>query len=133
MIEFFKEKFEYDLHANRTWINQIEVEDLSQDASIRKLISHVLNVHHIWIGRLIQKPIDSADWDILPSSHWEHFAQNNFFVTIDFLDQLQTLDDNQLKILYHILNHSNYHRGQISLLIKQAGKTSPNANFISFH
>lgn len=133
MIEFFKEKFEYDLHANRTWIQRIEAEDLTQNGEIRKLISHILNVHYIWIARLSGKTIDSADWDILPSSHWEHFAQNNFFETNDFLDQLIALDDEQIKILYHILNHSNYHRGQISLLIKQAGKTAPNANFISFH
>lgn len=144
-IHFFEEKFEFDLHSNLTWSSILEENESKLTDFMSDTISHISNIHHLWNARLIGKKAESNDWDNLPMQYWHRFHQQNYNETIEFL-QHQTIgqtihyfdsEGNQMEketvaILYHILNHSNYHRAQLAVVAKQLGIPVPSSNFILF-
>lgn len=145
MKAFFTDKFEYDYLSTKKWCEHIEQHEDDVNEFIRKAISHVINVHHIWISRIHGKEIESHTWDRLPISHWISLAQDNYRKTIDYLEQLELtekinyhdeegvkLEKMTIDVLYHILNHSNYHRGQIAREMRILELTPPTFNFIAY-
>ena len=109
-------------------------------------MSHIINVHHIWISRLTETPAESHSWDRFPIDFWEQLMQDNLRKTIDYLEHVELtekvnyhseegveLSKSAIDILYHILNHSNYHRAQIAVELRTLGITPPAFNFITYH
>jgi uncharacterized damage-inducible protein DinB len=146
---FFKEKFEYDLHSNLGWLKFLEEnEDALDSTNLKELsrwMSHIINVHHIWNTRLMNKISESEDWDLLPLSYFERFLFENYNQTIQFLEQHSLsekvnyhdsegvpMEKETMDILYHLLNHSNYHRAQMAIKSKEWGFKIPSSNFIVF-
>lgn len=143
--EFFLDKIEYDLACNLTWIKSLEVHESQLDDYVLKSMSHILNVHHIWNSRLLSQQPESELWDILPVSYWKKFAEQNSIETIDYLEKYELgeklsyhssegvkYSKKDIDILFHILNHSNYHRGQIALQMKELEIKPPSLNFIVY-
>lgn len=143
--DFFREKFEYDLHANLSWCKLLSEIEENIPEYVSKTMSHIINVHHIWNARLLQIPAESEDWDILPMSYWAQLHQDNFRKTTDFLEHHDTfekvnyhdsegvpMEKEAIDILYHILNHTNYHRAQIAKACKDHGLPVVSTNFIVF-
>ncbi len=145
MKDFFLDKFEYDLFALRNCIRLIEEQEEQISEYIKSSVSHIINVHHIWINRLKGKTPESNSWDILPVEYLSKLADSNFMETVNYLENHELnkkinyhssegvkLNKLDIDILYHILNHSNYHRAQIVMDLKQKGLRHPNFNFISY-
>jgi uncharacterized damage-inducible protein DinB len=145
MKEFFLDKFEYDLNANRMWIECIEKQEDQVSDFVLKSISHVINVHHIWNARLLGHKAESGLWDILPIRFLQQLSLQNYRETTDYLERIELgekvnyhssegirFDREDIDILYHILSHSNYHRAQIVMDLKQNGLDHPAFNFISY-
>lgn len=143
---FFLDKFEYDFRCNQRWIEILQKHEDDLTPYIFKSFSHVVNVHHIWMHRLLEIPAESFTWDLLPIDYWEPLAQENHLKTIDFLEKQElnnkinytseegiAYEKEIIDILYHILNHSNYHRAQISRDLRTLDIQPPAFNFISFH
>jgi uncharacterized damage-inducible protein DinB len=146
MKDFFLDKFEYDFFASKNWIKVIESqEDFVSEFVIRSM-SHILNLHHIWNRRLLDKQVESELWDIFPIHFLQKLQEENYRETIEYLEKLEltekikyhssegvALEKRAIDVLYHILNHSNYHRAQIALDLKQTNLKTPDFNFISYH
>jgi uncharacterized damage-inducible protein DinB len=146
MKDFFQDKFEYDFFASKNWIESLESqEDFVSEFAIRSM-SHILNVHHIWNRRLLDKPLESELWDVFPIHFHQKLLEENYRETIEYLEKLEQtekikyhssegvgFEKSTTDVLYHILNHSNYHRAQIALDLKQKNLKTPNFNFISYH
>lgn len=146
MKDFFLDKFEYDFFASKNWIESIESqEEFVSEFAIRSM-SHILNVHHIWNRRLLNKQIESELWDVFPIHFLQKLEEENYRETIEFLEKFEltekikyhssegvAFEKSTIDVLYHILNHSNYHRAQIALDLKQNNLKTPNFNFISYH
>ncbi len=146
MKDFFQDKFEYDFFASKNWIESIESqEDFMSEFTISSM-SHILNVHHIWNRRLLGKKVESELWDVFPVHFLQKLLEENYRETNEYLEKLERtekikyhssegvlFEKSTIDILYHILNHSNYHRAQIALDLKQNGLKNPNFNFISYH
>jgi uncharacterized damage-inducible protein DinB len=143
--EFFLDKFEYDYQCNKQWCEVMVNHEEELSPFILKSFSHILNVHHIWINRLFGKPSESFTWDVLPIDFWVKLAKENHLKTIDYLEKVELdtkvkytseegvkLTKMDVDILFHILNHSNYHRAQISKELRALGFTPPSFNFISY-
>lgn len=143
--EFFLDKFEYDVKCNARWIKTMQEHEDKLPQFVMKSFSHIINVHHIWINRILEQPIESNSWDLLPIDYWEKLTQEYYLKTEDYLEKNEfngkveytseegvPLEKDVIDILYHILNHSNYHRGQISLELKNAGIRPPVFNFVSY-
>ena len=143
--EFFAEKFEFDLHANLAWTEQFEAfEDTLSQYMIRSM-SHMINVHHIWNSRLLQTPQESELWDVLPIAFMAEFHRENYQQTLNFMENYSleekinyhdsegvAMEKQTLDILYHVLNHSNYHRAQLAKEARDLGLPVVSANFIVF-
>jgi uncharacterized damage-inducible protein DinB len=146
MKDFFLDKFEYDFFASKNWIKVIESqEDFVSEFVIRSM-SHILNLHHIWNRRLLDKQVESELWDVFPIHFLQKLQEENYRETIEYLEKLEltekikyhssegvALEKRAIDVLYHILNHSNYHRAQIALDLKQNNLKTPDFNFISYH
>lgn len=145
MKEFFLDKFEFDFYSLKNWIRCIEEQEDSVSAFTIQSISHIVNVHHIWNSRLLKKTPESNEWDVLPVSFLTRLAQQNYLETLDFLEKNELsekinyhssegikLEKSIIDVLYHILNHSTYHRAQITMDLKQNKLQFPSANFITY-
>ena len=146
MKDFFLDKFEYDFFASKNWIESLESqEECISEFAIRSM-SHNLNVHHIWNRRLLNKQIESELWDVFPIHFLQKLLEENYRETVEYLEKFELtekikyhssegviFEKSTIDVLYHILNHSNYHRAQIALDLKQNNLKTPNFNFIPYH
>ena len=132
MEAFLLDKFRFDVVANERFIAAIDTADLLLNSEIRAHMCHILNVHHLWINRLLDKPTISEDWDDLPVYAWSKLNQENFQMTEEFIRNenlegvcnYQTSEGNQMQkgvssILYHLLQHATHHRAVINMLFRK--------------
>ncbi|RLJ72142.1 DinB family protein [Pedobacter alluvionis] len=108
-----------------------------------RLFSHVLNAQHIWAQRISGKTPFYGVWDIHLTKDFESLSLENFRLIREALnnhpldkrvlytntrgDQYENCID---EILFHLFNHSTYHRGQVVTLLKKAGFTPPVTDYI---
>jgi uncharacterized damage-inducible protein DinB len=134
MKDFFKQLFAYNHHVNQK-LGDVYIgypHKISERAI--KLYSHIINAHHIWNHRIIAEQATFGVWQEQPVSA---------FHSIDSLnneDSLQILEGYDLNLsinytntsgltfnnsigdtLFHIINHSTYHRAQIAIEFKLNG------------
>lgn len=146
MKEFFIDKFEYDFRSNQKWVDVLTKNEDDLSDFVRKSMSHIINVHYIWISRILEKKAESHIWDILPMHYWDQLMHDNLRQTIEYLEHVDhsekvnyhseegvKLSKSSIDILYHILNHSNYHRAQIAMELRNLDITPPAFNFITYH
>lgn len=108
-----------------------------------RLFSHVLNAQHIWAYRISGQKPQYGVWDIHPREKFESLSLENFELIKEALKN-HSLDQRILysnsrgdqyenrvdEILFHLFNHSTYHRGQVVTLLKKAGFTPPVTDYI---
>ena len=146
IIGFFEDKFDYDFESNLRWCKVLIEHEEYLNPYIRSTFSHIINVHHIWISRLIGTPSESHSTDVLPVDYWLKFCEENHRKSIDFIlkndleqkihyhnEEGVQFTKETIDVLYHILNHSNYHRGQIARELRRLEIEPPIFNFISYH
>lgn len=107
------------------------------------LFSHVLNAQHIWLSRINKtEPLYDRFQDH-PKEKFDSFLKENiagFKVVLQSKDLEEVLPykistgdtfENTIgDILFHVVNHSTYHRAQIASLFKQAGITPPVTDYV---
>lgn len=149
MIERFLRLVHYNAWANGQVLEQLPA--LSETYQIRPLLllSHILRAERIWLGRMGRTPeagVQLWETDTLDGCR-ERIKAN----TADFSRLLSRVDADALEnavayqntsgtpyrtplgeMLEHALNHGTHHRGQIALLIREAGETPPPLDYIVF-
>jgi len=103
-------------------------------------------MHHIWISRLQGITPESEEWDLLPQHFWERLSEENFRQTSNYLEQFDQeekihyhssegvrMQKQVVDVLYHILQHSQYHRAQIARELRILGVDVPSMQFIQYH
>lgn len=134
MNQFFKELFEYSHHMNQQLGDVFnENPDKTSERAIN-LYNHILNAHHIWNHRIQSKQADFGVWGVLPIKDCKKIDRENFEQSLFILDtyDLDTVVNyknfkgepfinNVRDILFHVINHSTYHRAQIATDFKQSG------------
>ncbi len=147
MIKHFNNLFEYDFWANKRVIEVITKDNVI-DTKSELLFSHILNAQQIWYSRISGNPKGQTPWDIIPYSeftdvliiihdHWKTLLKENdaksLRKTIDYKNISGDKYKNTLEeILTHVLNHSTYHRAQISAHLKSSGKNPPITDYIAY-
>ncbi|WP_299430652.1 DinB family protein [uncultured Maribacter sp.] len=134
MKVFFNQMFDYNFYCNKKIIEQCIAMETVPDNTI-KLFSHILNAHHIWNSRILKVSSKYSEWQLHDVKEWEdiHYEnqRNSFEITSntdDFEDRIDyessegRLFTNTLQdMLFHIINHSTQHRGQIAKNFRKKG------------
>ncbi len=134
MKAFFLDKFEYTKHCNRLLIELLRKNPETYKEKISLLASHTLNAHHIWNHRIFGVATALSVWQILDLNHLDAINEENFEHTKELLQKKnlkepidysnskgQNFTNTAEEIFFHIINHSNYHRGQLVSQLKVKG------------
>ena len=145
MKEFFKELFEYGHYYNQQIAGVILMNpDKTSEKSI-KLFSHVLNAHQIWNNRIEARQNSFGVWEIHSMQVCSDIDKLNYEHSLYILDNFdldksvtyantkgQTFTNSTRDILFHTINHSTYHRGQIATEFRQSGLEPVATDFILY-
>lgn len=134
MIHFFKELFAYNHHFNGELAAIFNEQADKVSEKSRQWFNHILNAHSIWNGRILQEPTSFGVWHMHEVNKLKEIDSSNYSSSIRILDQFDFGSEinyvtskgdsytNTVKdILFHIINHSTYHRGQIAGDFRQQG------------
>ena len=134
MTAFFTELFSYNRWCNQQLVATLSGYGPQTGEKVISLFSHILNAHQIWNSRIKQEVPTVGVWDLRPVGTWEEADARNYANTCSILkeaDQSSVVSytnssgrrfTNRVSdILFHVVNHSTYHRGQIALLLRQQG------------
>lgn len=144
MVSKFRELFEYNLHCNQKLIGLFE-NSLNQapERSV-VLINHIINAHQVWTSRILGQSSfhpwqmnDLMDLKSLDLSN--HQATQKILSEFDLTQPIvykntkgEEFTNKIEDILFHLINHSTYHRGQIALLFREAGLEPLPTDYIFF-
>lgn len=108
------------------------------------LFSHILNAQHIWICRIKGIPSQLERFEIhevnsFEKIHTVNVAELEQIATSSDLDALisystfsgESFQDKVRDILFHVVNHSTYHRAQVASQFNQNNIQPPVTDFIA--
>lgn len=132
MKPFFKELFEYNFNFNQKILStSIENQGKISERLI-KLHGHVVNVHGIWNNKIVQSTRNYQRWEIYSLNELVEVDRENYNTSVTIIEEFDM--DSQIQyslssgkscnntvrdILFQIINHSTYHRGQIATEFRQ--------------
>lgn len=139
-----KEFLAYTELADRKVINAFINSDVYMPEAER-LFSHVLNAQHIWAKRILREKAIYGVWQEHKKTDFNTISFNNFemiqvCLATKKLDEVfvyrnskgEEFKNTVGEVLLHMLNHSTYHRGQITALLKNNGIEPPATDYIIF-
>jgi uncharacterized damage-inducible protein DinB len=149
MKKYFQQQFLFNEWANKKLVNFIISMNI-KDLEILKIMSHIASVEEMWLERLKQTPDYLIDlWETFSIQETEVLLRNssnnwNKFIKRQnkksFAEKRCTYENSDgkvftnlyIEIMQHVLNHSNYHRGQINLLLSKNESNPVEINFMDF-
>ncbi len=145
MTSFFKELFTYNRHCNQQLADVfIKHPDTTSEKAISQF-SHILNAHHIWNNRIDPQQAAYGVWQLQDAKDFKQIDQANYKHSLHILDTFDldaTINYNNSKgqsfqnsiqdVLFHSINHSTYHRGQIATDFKTTGLQPLVTDFIFY-
>ncbi|AMR32781.1 hypothetical protein A0256_15805 [Mucilaginibacter sp. PAMC 26640] len=147
MKSHFSQLLNYDCYANLQMNNLIsQWPEIMQPV---KLMAHLLSAQQRWLSRCKFEPAPATSlWPDWPANEFAQIIKSNNLDWITYLDHLQpeefnstityqnTLGENfsdQLAdVLAHLVNHGTHHRAQIGQLLKLAGASLPQTDYIFY-
>lgn len=145
MKAFFEELFEYNLVSNHKLLALLHEHSGAVSERTLKLFNHILNAHHIWTKRIEQETPGIGVWDVHGLEDLNTMNDDNHTRTRGILERMSPEQEiaytnskgdafqNTIRdILFHVINHSTYHRGQIASDLKAGGIVPPGTDFILF-
>lgn len=145
MKEFFGELFAYNHHCNQKLVEVFTGNPDKISGKAVKLFNHILNAYQIWNNRIDpQHPIHSS-WELHNTQELKSIDQLNYEQSLHILNKLdlngiinyktmkgQPLSNSIRDILFHIINHSTYHRTQIATEFRQNGLEPLVSDFVYY-
>jgi len=124
MKSFFKNLFDYNHQCNTKLAQSFHGNlPMVSDESVR-LFSHILNAHEIWNARIQGRENRYGVWDLLNPSDFESINETNLENSYSIIESLSLEEvvqhpksrlQKRSDVLFHVINHSTYHRGQIAM------------------
>ena len=142
---FIEEKFTYNQSINHELISHFSSLSVVPESCI-KWMSHILNAHEIWNSRIQMRQSRSNVWndrlvdDMLVENKRVHEETSDILQTYDLNMDIEYQSTSGKgyssrisAILFHIINHSSYHRGQISSSLRLNNLEPIPSDYIYFH
>ena len=134
MKPFLTELFEYNLAINQKMIDCMQMHQVVLPEKTKVLMSHILRAHEIWNTRIHKAPQIAGPWEPFPMSDYSRINAEQHRITQAILQEKdleeiisyttikgESFENKTRDILFHVVNHSNYHRGQINTELKAVG------------
>jgi uncharacterized damage-inducible protein DinB len=145
MKAFLQELFRYNEQANHEFIQVLATQAEALPES-RTLLSHVVNAQAVWLDRIAGRTPRYGVWAAHPTealaslnrelaqataSLLEHEADPDLARWISYQNSKGHAFQNRLRdILFHIVNHGSYHRGQLAYQYREAGLQPPMTDYV---
>ena len=144
MKSFFIELFEYGHNINQQLAEIFILNRERTSEKSVKLFNHILNAHQIWNNRIEPKQPPFEVWGDHPAEEWMLIDKSNYENTllilenydlgsrVNYIRKGQAFSSSIRDILFHIVNHSTYHRGQIATEFRLIGIEPLASDYIHF-
>lgn len=145
MKEFFAELFVYNYQMNVRLGEMLCGVTAGSPPNATRLFSHILDAHRIWNNRIDPREPDFGVWEILPPEKYTEINEVNYAHTLRILETFDPGETcayknskggeftNVIKdILFHIVNHSTHHRGQIASELRSNGREPLASDYIFY-
>jgi uncharacterized damage-inducible protein DinB len=145
MKAFFTGLFEYNYYCNQRLSAVFMEAPLNSGEKSGQLFSHMLNAHQIWNFRIAGKKDPRRVWEDCDAGDFMQTDQGNYHDTLSILNGFDLNDTVQYSntkgqrfnnkigdILFHVINHSTYHRGQIALDFRKNGREPLATDYIFY-
>lgn len=140
----FEKLFNYNFEMNQRLLDLISANFDQVNEKAILLINHILNAHQIWNAR-INNQASFEVWQTHIFSDLVEINESNFKNTLQIIDSRNleelisysnskgeifsnTIDD----VIFHVINHSTYHRAQITTGLKIAQIEPTNTDYIFY-
>lgn len=134
MNTFLKNLFDYNHRCNQALIRtMLDYENILSAKSL-SLFSHILNAQHIWNCKIENVIPFYSPWDVRRLVKMKQDDRTNYFDSLLIVDEYDLNKTIKCKttrgdvftssvqdILFNIINHSTYHRGQIATEFRRTG------------
>lgn len=145
MQTFFSELFTYNRHCNARMAAHFLAHPTQTPEKSAKLFSHVINAHHIWINRIVQSAPRFGVWEMHAPEALDAIDAAQYAQTLRLLEDIdltarvvytnskqEPFTNTVHDILFHIINHSTYHRAQIASDFKQHNLEALSTDYIFY-
>ncbi len=145
MKSFFKDLFEYTHQCNIHFIETILKNEERVSEKSCYLMSHIFNAQLFWNARIMGIIPEGAVWQThankdLMSINDKNYANSlsiidntDFDTLIDYTNTKGNAYTNSVRdILFHIINHSSHHRGQVASDLRLTGIEPPISDYIFY-
>ena len=145
MKAYLHQLFDYNYFCNKQLIECFSgLKKLPEKSPER--FSHILNAHHIWNTRINARESQYGVWEVHKIDSWGDIHYDNQRESFEIITNADRFDkrisyettegrsySNSLQdILFHIVNHSTHHRGQIVMDLRMQGIEPPALDYILF-
>jgi uncharacterized damage-inducible protein DinB len=140
------------LGAHMDWADQRALAALrasgGEPARALELYAHILGAEEVWLSRLERRRATVAVWPALTLDECGELAganrtrfdafvrglsENDLRGAVPYVNSAgQSFDSMVGDILLHVMMHGSYHRGQVMLLLREAGKEPQATDYIAF-
>jgi uncharacterized damage-inducible protein DinB len=144
MKTFFKELYEYNHFSNSKFIEFFSAHPQIENSKCHELMSHVLNAQNVWNGRILSTGTFHV-WEIHDIKSLGRIASENQNTSMEIISgkdlsaiitytntRGEKYENSIRDILFHVINHSTYHRGQMASLLKSMSLGPPVTDYIFY-
>ena len=139
--------FSYDTWASRRLLARLRAVG-SLDGRVRKLFAHCQIALKVWVTRIREDRREFSIWPDLTLDECENLINENETTYAelladppeDFLSRkVSYTNQHGLSyetvvgdILWHVITHGGYHRGQVAKLLRESGEEPVNTDYITY-
>ena len=144
MKQHFLDLFEYNHSMNHKLMDHLVQQPEHIPEKTASLVNHLINAHQIWNAR-IERNSPFEAWQIHDADKIQRIDNENYSATLEIIKKRELEEtitytnsqglrfSNKIRaILFHIINHSTYHRAQIATDLKHHGIEAVNTDYIFY-
>src|SRR5690554_2025913 len=131
---FLKEYFEYNAQVNEKLAEFFVENPGLLGGEAQRLFSHIVGAHHVWNHRVREIKPGWGVWELVSIEKLREVEIANLKDSLQILAEQDlaspvsyqnskglAFESKIIDILFHIINHSTYHRGQIARVVRENG------------